>query len=514
MPFPTGVQTVTVTAPANGYRTLDGDYQQGTVTLTPSVLEVVSAEHGIIAVGEINFTIGASGMFTPRAVLPNDAEGFLPTGWTYRLDQNLTGEPPRSYNVSIPASAGTVDLSTLVEVTASNGTLVSVPVTAGTPSDTVTADTGYGQAASAGVAVAYSRGDHTHGSPSLATAAPAVTEGIGTAAAAGTASVPARADHVHPMGAAGVPGGSAVGDSAATGSAATFAASDHRHGRESFGTVTAQTSFGAASASGVASTPARSDHTHGTPSLPSASTTGAGVVQLDGTAADIAALGAQAAGSTGLAADAGHVHPTSGLVLLTGDQVIDGEKTFNTAIPVLPAFDAAFANQAIRKAQLDAAIAGVSGGSAIRTAKVRITDDNLSGLPAASAWTIVQTSGGTLLECAIAAVAGDRIRVCGNFMYVGAHFLDWVLLDSAGVIALYAGSETSSPLAEGNPAMYPSLSFSKMTASEMFTVSSGHINAGQVTIALAHQGTSSGTVYAHTTYPWRLRLENIGPEPV
>jgi hypothetical protein len=34
-----------------------------------------------------------------------------------------------------------------------------------------------------------------------------------------------------------------------------------------------------------------------------------------------------------------------------------------------------------------------------------------------------------------------------------------------------------------------------------------------ITIALAHQGTAAGTVYAHTVYPWRLRLENVGPEP-
>ncbi|MGV9888376.1 hypothetical protein [Streptomyces sp. NPDC003395] len=153
------------------------------------------------------------------------------------------------------------------------------------------------------------------------------------------------------------------------------------------------------------------------------------------------------------------------------------------------------------------------GGATVRTATARITDDNLSGLPSAPTWTIVQTSAGTKLQCSIAAAAGDRIRVCGNFMRAGSHFLDWALLDSAGAVALYAGSGTSSPLAEGNPAMYPSLSFSYVSGDEMFTVASGHLNAGRVTIALAHQGTGTGTVYAHTTYPWRLRLENIGPEP-
>jgi hypothetical protein len=168
MAFPAGVQTVTIAAPANGYRTLDGDYQTGTITLTPSVREVVSAEHGIIAVGEVNFTIGASGTFPSKAVLPNDAEGFT-TGWTYRLDQLLSNEKARSYNVSIPASAGTVDLSTLVEVEASDGTVISVPGGGGhgTPSDTVIDEVDYGQPADAGVSTAYSRGDHTHGTPAL-----------------------------------------------------------------------------------------------------------------------------------------------------------------------------------------------------------------------------------------------------------------------------------------------------------------------------------------------------------
>ncbi|MFJ4637594.1 hypothetical protein ACIP69_18470 [Streptomyces hygroscopicus] len=90
------------------------------------------------------------------------------------------------------------------------------------------------------------------------------------------------------------------------------------------GTVTAQTSFGAASSSGAATTYSRGDHSHGTPTLPTASTSTAGVVQLDGTAADIAALGTQAAGSTGKAADAGHVHPTTGVLPTAGGTMTGG----------------------------------------------------------------------------------------------------------------------------------------------------------------------------------------------
>jgi len=180
---------------------------------------------------------------------------------------------------------------------------------------TVVAESSYGQMSVVGTDLTYAREDHSHGTLSLAGSAPATTEGVGQAAALGSATLPARADHVHPLAAAGAPAASAVTSTQTTGVASTFAASDHVHAREGWGAPTAQTSFGASSATGSASTVPHSDHTHGTPTLPTASTSVAGVVQLDGTASDIQALGAQAAGSSGLAADAKHVHPTTGLVL-------------------------------------------------------------------------------------------------------------------------------------------------------------------------------------------------------
>ena len=153
-------------------------------------------------------------------------------------------------------------------------------------------------------------------------------------------------------------------------------------------------------------------------------------------------------------------------------------------------------------------------GANIRTAKARITDGAIVDLASAAAWTIATTSVGTPLQCSIPAAAGDRIRVHLGMMYVGGHFLDVALLSSAGAIAVYHGSGTSSPLSEGAPELYPSTAFSKAASSAaMFTVSAGHINAGSVTVALVHQGTSSGKVYANTTYPWQMLLENIGSEP-
>lgn len=57
----------------------------------------------------------------------------------------------------------------------------------------------------------------------------------------------------------------AVADAPVVGASTNYAREDHKHGREAFGTVTAQTAFGAASGNGSAVTVTRSDHTHGTP---------------------------------------------------------------------------------------------------------------------------------------------------------------------------------------------------------------------------------------------------------
>lgn len=79
----------------------------------------------------------------------------------------------------------------------------------------------------------------------------------------------------------GAVGNSAVGDSASNGVASSVSRSDHRHGRESFGSVTAETTFGLSSANGSAATPARSDHTHGTPAHGAAAHSAIKISDLD-----------------------------------------------------------------------------------------------------------------------------------------------------------------------------------------------------------------------------------------
>jgi hypothetical protein len=105
MPFPPGVQTVTLT----GHQTLaDGAGRPLPVRIRPVPTRVVSAEHGVVVDNE------------PVVVRPNDAgewsvelvavdaQGFTPSGWTYRVE---TGDD--ALFVSLPAALGTVDIADL-----------------------------------------------------------------------------------------------------------------------------------------------------------------------------------------------------------------------------------------------------------------------------------------------------------------------------------------------------------------------------------------------------------------
>src|SRR5262245_20288236 len=57
----------------------------------------------------------------------------------------------------------------------------------------------------------------------------------------------------------------AIGDAGVPGSSTLFSRGDHKHGMPAFGTVTAETSFGASSGNGASVNISRADHTHGNP---------------------------------------------------------------------------------------------------------------------------------------------------------------------------------------------------------------------------------------------------------
>ena len=234
------IALVTVTA---SYLTPDGDAAVGTVTFTPSI---TPATEGALVPAPLAVTL-VDGELSVDLLATDDA-GWAAPGWTYRVTERIRGTRPRSYSIEVPSASSTLDLALVAPVVdpaavtayllrsqlgaalgvASLDADGQVPLSqlgnaptggggSGTPSSTVTAETSYGAASSAGVASTYSRGDHTHGTPALGTS--------GSTAAAG--------NHTH----------SGVYDPAGTAAAAvsTHAGAADPHGDRAFATAAVAT---------------------------------------------------------------------------------------------------------------------------------------------------------------------------------------------------------------------------------------------------------------------------------
>ena len=130
---------------------------------------------------EIVALVGDDGELSVE-VPATDDPGFSPTGWTMEVRPHFEGwKTP--FHVSIPydSTDGIINLSDLVEVPPDGEgdlyALVNHTHEGGggggdiLPSSTVVAETSYGASSSAGNASTYSRGNHTHGTPALPTAA-------------------------------------------------------------------------------------------------------------------------------------------------------------------------------------------------------------------------------------------------------------------------------------------------------------------------------------------------------
>lgn len=196
MPFPAGLTLVTV---HGQFDTLPSGGASGMVRfVSPSALQG-SVDNSIVPYVDVTVGLDSSGTFITQ--LPaTDATGWSPSGWAYTVTANL-GVRTITGTLQLAAANTSVELADLFQpdgaaesgttyillaqkgvyggvaaLDASTGEVLDGdgnPVSGGggTPSGTVVAETSYGQASSAGNASAYSRGNHTHGTPAAPAAA-------------------------------------------------------------------------------------------------------------------------------------------------------------------------------------------------------------------------------------------------------------------------------------------------------------------------------------------------------
>ncbi|MFI9271876.1 right-handed parallel beta-helix repeat-containing protein [Kitasatospora sp. NPDC052896] len=252
-------------------------------------------------------TLDANGEFN-IFLIATDNSAMSPAGWTYQVQESLsavvpasaaittyTGPPPpaqtRTYNILLPSNPGAVDISQIAPRSPYSGQYLPVPGPPGPPGPPTTVNGHSGQS----ITLTYT--DVTADPAGAATNAQAaaqaytdsrITSEVARANAAYLLSTDPAVTNSRP------PTGPSSGDL------------EGSYPAPSVSKIQGVAVSGTAAAGDVltAGGPASAAWSQ----LPSGTTTNPGLLQLDGTATDIAPLGVQAAGTVGRAADAGHVH--------------------------------------------------------------------------------------------------------------------------------------------------------------------------------------------------------------
>lgn len=119
MPLPSDYDTV----PIRGkYVYLDGTPASGSVRFTGKVVAISDAFDTVILPTTIVATLDSTGAFTVNIPATNDPN-ILPGGWTYTVQESLTGGGGRTYEIDVPLSAQAlgIDLSEVAPATPASG---------------------------------------------------------------------------------------------------------------------------------------------------------------------------------------------------------------------------------------------------------------------------------------------------------------------------------------------------------------------------------------------------------
>lgn len=207
MSDPEGIPTVTL---VGRYINPDaaGTPLQGTIDFTPSPSVITFPDQHVIVSGTETAAVDGTGAFS-ITLIATDTADQNPTGWTYTVNEKLLGQKPRTYQIFLPYTVATVDISTItptitaptyLPVTGPQGPPGVITTLNGHSASTVnltSADVGAVAlttlGAASGTATLDSSSHLTVSQLNLASSAP---PSVGTGAV-GTSSSPARADHTH-----------------------------------------------------------------------------------------------------------------------------------------------------------------------------------------------------------------------------------------------------------------------------------------------------------------------------
>lgn len=188
----------------------------GRLVFASSTLVRDNTTNDVMTPDDVVAVVGADGELSVQ-VPATDDPNFSPTGWTWEVRPHFPNwKTPFSVAIPYDSPNGMIDLSDLVEIPPNGDgelyALINHTHAGGggggdlDPASTVVSETTYGQSATAGNATTYARGNHTHGTPALPTAAAigaatsahthsGIYDPAGAAEAAATASASALASH-------------------------------------------------------------------------------------------------------------------------------------------------------------------------------------------------------------------------------------------------------------------------------------------------------------------------------